>query len=53
MGEIADMVLDGVLCQVCGCYMEDEDGDGFPVTCDACKTEERYERKSDDDADLI
>ena len=37
MGEIADMMLDGTMCQMCGCYMNDgEDGDGFPVTCDSC-----------------
>ena len=34
MGEIADMMLDGTLCQVCGVYMGE--GDGFPVTCRAC-----------------
>lgn len=37
MGEIADMMLEGDLCQVCGCYMEG--GDGFPQTCPACRAE--------------
>ena len=42
MGEIADMILGGMLCQVCGVYMGR--GDGFPVTCAAC---------SDDEVDAI
>lgn len=38
MGEIADMMLDGTMCQVCGCFLNDgEDGEGFPMTCDDCK----------------
>lgn len=37
MGEIADMMLDGTMCQVCGEFMDGgADGDGFPVTCAAC-----------------
>lgn len=32
MGEIADMMLDGTLCEACGTYMEG-DGDGFPRYC--------------------
>ncbi len=34
MGEYADMMLDGTLCQSCGEYLGD--GDGFPVTCSGC-----------------
>ena len=34
MGDIADAMLDGDLCQCCGVYMEG--GAGFPQTCDAC-----------------
>jgi len=37
MGDIADMVLDGVLCQYCGALMEDEAGPGYPRTCRDCK----------------
>lgn len=39
MGEMADMILGGVLCQVCGGYIEDEDW-GFPRTCDDCQDQE-------------
>ena len=35
MGEIAEMMLDGTICQVCGEFMGDECG--FPRTCTACQ----------------
>lgn len=38
MGEIADMMLDGTLCQYCGEFMGG-DGDGFPVVCPGCQQE--------------
>ncbi len=43
MGEIAEMMLDGTLCQVCGVAMvhgEDDEPAGYPVTCDDCLEEE-------------
>ena len=46
MGEIAEMVINGLLCQVCGSWMEDFQECGYPRTCDYCKErEERNERK--------
>jgi hypothetical protein len=37
MGEIAEMILDGTMCQVCGVWMNDgEDGPGHPQTCEGC-----------------
>lgn len=47
MGDIADMMLDGTLCQVCGGVMEDisENHDmespGYPRTCAGCKQDEK------------
>lgn len=32
MGEIAEMMLDGTLCEGCGVYIEGE-GEGFPRYC--------------------
>ena len=32
MGEIAEMMLDGTLCEGCGVYLEG-DGEGFPRYC--------------------
>ena len=34
MGEIAEMMLDGTLCEQCGTFMGD--GDGFPTVCHGC-----------------
>lgn len=36
MGEIADMMLDGTLCEGCGVYLDDS-GDGFPRRCSSCE----------------
>ena len=33
MGEIAEMMLDGTLCEGCGEYIDDEGGDGIPRYC--------------------
>ncbi len=43
MGDIADMTLDGVLCEGCGVYMGDECG--YPRRCRSCQRDIR-------DADL-
>lgn len=37
MGEIADLVLSGLLCQMCGTLMDDHLEPGYPRTCDDCK----------------
>jgi hypothetical protein len=39
MGEIADMMLDGYLCEGCGVYMGGSFGG--PRRCSGCKQEER------------
>ena len=41
MGEIAEAMLDGTLCQVCGGFVGDKRGN--PVTCAGCKRAERRE----------
>ena len=33
MGEMAEMMLDGTLCEGCGSYIDDEEGEGFPRYC--------------------
>lgn len=41
MGEIADMMLDGTMCQLCGVWLnEGEDGDGYPQYCAGCQPDE-------------
>lgn len=42
MGDIADMMLDGILCEQCGVYLH-SDGPGYPVRCGSCKKGERTE----------
>ena len=39
MGEIAEMMLDGTLCEGCGTYLDGE-GDGVPRRCSACKRDD-------------
>lgn len=39
MGEIAEMMLDGTMCQVCGEFIN-EDPPGYPVTCGGCARDE-------------
>lgn len=36
MGEIAEMMIDGVLCEQCGIYIEGEPP-GYPRKCDGCR----------------
>lgn len=35
MGEITDMVLDGLLCEQCGVFI-DGNASGYPRTCNDC-----------------
>lgn len=38
MGEIADMMLDGTMCQGCGVWLHGgEDGPGYPGYCRGCR----------------
>ncbi|WP_019377699.1 hypothetical protein [Virgibacillus halodenitrificans] len=37
MGEAAEMIINGLLCNVCGGYMEDFEEPGYPRTCEDCK----------------
>ena len=48
MGEIADMMLDGTMCQWCGEFLHGgEDGPGYPGLCSACAREERAARQAE------
>lgn len=42
MGDIADMMLDGTLCEGCGVYMDDSLGE-FPQRCAACQESDRLQ----------
>ena len=41
MGEIADMMIDGTMCQGCGEWLNGgRDGPGYPVYCSSCRREQ-------------
>lgn len=44
MGDIADMMLDGTLCQGCGCFIS-ANSQGFPGYCGSCGREAKAGRK--------
>jgi predicted amidophosphoribosyltransferase len=44
MGDVAEMMLDGTLCQCCGDYLEDSPG-GFPMYCPDCAREAKKARQ--------
>lgn len=39
MGEITEMILEGILCQLCGSFI-DGDEVGYPRFCEECSREE-------------
>jgi hypothetical protein len=38
MGDIADMMLDGTLCEGCGVFLND-DVPGYPCRCESCRAD--------------
>jgi hypothetical protein len=55
MGEIAEMMLDGTMCQGCGVWLHDgEDGPGYPGYCSSCEPDDEEEvRKREDTAKRV
>jgi hypothetical protein len=45
MGDIADMILDGTLCEGCGAFLND-DAPGYPCRCGSCASELKAEKKT-------
>ena len=47
MGDVANMILDGTLCEGCGIVMvkEGEPSHGYPRRCGDCATYEKHRRK--------
>jgi len=43
MGEIADAMLEGLLCEVCGVLMDDIEAPGYPRRCLGCQEGEEDE----------
>lgn len=46
MGDSVEMIMDGVLCKVCGGYIDDGEEPGHPRTCDSCREDRKNEQKS-------
>ncbi len=44
MGEMADYIINGDDCQVCGVPFMDGEAPGYPRTCNGCQCEERLEK---------
>lgn len=40
MGEIAEMMLDGTLCEGCGTVFDDHETPGYPRRCASCQEDE-------------
>jgi len=47
VGEIAEMMLDGTLCQCCGVYLGNESNGDFPQYCSSCARDAREEARRD------
>ena len=45
MGDIADMMLEGQMCQWCGEILDD--GDGYPVVCAGCQSQHKVDQYGD------
>jgi hypothetical protein len=44
MGDMADMMIEGVLCEECGSLI-DRDAPGYPRSCEDCREERRKSLK--------
>ncbi len=40
MGDITDMILNGDMCQCCGVWINDGDGNGYPEKCPDCSNDD-------------
>jgi hypothetical protein len=48
MGDFADMVIEGIMCEMCGVFI-DAEGCGHPQKCDYCEQNESPEDESEND----
>ena len=40
MSQTVEAMLNGLICQVCGSFMDDFEAPGYPRTCEDCEEEE-------------
>lgn len=43
MGDIAERVLEGILCEGCGIYIDDGEEPGYPRKCKSCEQQNKGE----------
>lgn len=41
MGDIAEMILEGILCEVCSIYIQDGEKPGYPRKCESCEQQNK------------
>lgn len=37
MGEVTEMILEGMLCEICGAFLNDSDDKPYPHKCKQCE----------------
>lgn len=42
MGDISEMIMEGIFCENCGTYIDDGEEPGHPRKCEDC---EKYEKR--------
>lgn len=45
MGEAAELILDGIVCETCGSYIEDGEEPGHPRKCSDCKPKKKRKKR--------
>lgn len=40
VGDVSEMMLEGILCEECGCYIEDGLIPGYPRSCPDCENDD-------------
>ena len=48
MGEIADMMINGRMCEQCRVFMDDGQEPGYPRLCPACEKDNEEEEEEED-----
>lgn len=48
MGEISEMIQEGILCSECGGYVDDDEA-GYPRKCQFCKPKRKKKKRKSND----
>lgn len=50
---IADMMLEGIMCEHCGIIIDTEGGQGYPGLCEDCQAEEDKKEIDRENAEVV